>query len=748
MNLRKLWMVGVLFSNVATAAEVMKVDLQKELTKMPVKNLYDLDPKTNENSLNILSRMKYFEIKKNWSECGALGFKVLRANREIEGWVAASWLRCELKKAEGAKDRKSLSKPVDWLHKNRELFADGPWRATLWPDYVQASMMIFENSRSMPRVMELLDTNLSLPKDVRTTLLFYAGDAAEKKKDFEQAMYFYDQSLILKEARPVRDRFEAMKNALKVKFTSKPPEIDGVLANEGAEAALEEKMNRAFRAGDLLNALKTSVVIQTEYAGSRVARRLKDRPFEIYQQIFEGSPNDEKDEKGFAELEKVDPIRRAEWAQTLHRRADFDQALIFAESALKDLYQTPNSTLLYWIAGRSAHLTGQYQRAQTHFAKLIEFHSGTDEAAEAMLRSGLIHLRLQNWAAAKGQFDKLIAQKKDRFDLQARYWLVRALEANKEKDRAAQEAKVLIDRYPYTYYGLRLNAEANGGEYKWVQVATPALTDSTDELFLYGPQQGAWNRFKALTKAGWLLEAQSEVQLLPISKNPWLEFRYAKLMAKSFQFPTAIRFMSDAMDVEPSLRSSEGLALVYPKGFSFWIESEAKKNNLNPILVRSLIRQESAFGIRAMSSSNAQGLMQLIPGTAQDMARKLGLKKLEIPEDVFRPEVNIPLGTTYISMMLDQFAGNVPFALAAYNAGPTRLKAFVEARDEIKDLVAKPSSAPMDEIWFDELPWTETSFYVKAILRNSLLYKLIDMSKVDWTLVLWQDLHTKKANIK
>jgi soluble lytic murein transglycosylase len=206
--------------------------------------------------------------------------------------------------------------------------------------------------------------------------------------------------------------------------------------------------------------------------------------------------------------------------------------------------------------------------------------------------------------------------------------------------------------------------------------------------------------------------------------------------------------MSDAMDVEPSLRSSEGLALVYPKGFSFWIESEAKKNNLNPILVRSLIRQESAFGIRAMSSSNAQGLMQLIPGTAQDMARKLGLKKLEIPEDVFRPEVNIPLGTTYISMMLDQFAGNVPFALAAYNAGPTRLKAFVEARDEIKDLVAKPSSAPMDEIWFDELPWTETSFYVKAILRNSLLYKLIDMSKVDWTLVLWQDLHTKKANIK
>jgi soluble lytic murein transglycosylase len=735
-------------SSAGLAAEAMKVELEKELSKLSAKNLYDLDPKKDGKDLPILSRMKYYEIKKNWTECGALGFKVVRAHRDLQGWVAASWLKCELKRADTVKDRKNLDKPVEWLRKNQDLFSEGPWKTSLWQDYLQASMLSLEAHRNAAKVTELLETSLPVTKENRATLLYYAGDFAEKKKDFEKALYLYEQSLLLKDSRPVRDRFEAMKTALGLKFATKPAEIEGVLANEGAEAALEEKLNKTFKAGDLMSALKTAVVIETEYAGSRVAKRLKDRPFEIYQQIFEGSPSDEKDEKAFAELEKIDALRRGEWAQLLHRRADYDQALIFAESALKDLYQTPNSTVLYWVAGRSAHFVGEYQRAQLHFAKLIEFHSGTDEAAEAMLRSGLIHLRLKNFGSAKGQFLKLLDLKKDRYDLQARYWLVRALEANNEKDQAATEAKVLVDRYPFTYYGLRLNAETNGGEYKWMPVAPLDTGKNIGEMFLFGSQKQSWSRFKELTKAGWLLEAQSEVQQLPVTKNPRLEFTYAKFMSKSFQFPSAIRFMSEAMDTDPSLRSPEALTLVYPKNFSYWIEAEAKKYNLNPILVRSLIRQESAFGIRAMSTSNAQGLMQLIPGTAQDMARKLGIKKLEIPEDVFRPEVNIPLGTTYISMMLDQFSGSVPFALGAYNAGPTKMKAFIGARDEIKDVVGKVSSDPMDEIWFDELPWTETSFYIKAILRNSLLYKLLDLSKIEWNLVLWQDLHNKKANIK
>ncbi|RYZ83866.1 MAG: lytic murein transglycosylase, partial [Proteobacteria bacterium] len=470
----------------------------------------------------------------------------------------------------------------------------------------------------------------------------------------------------------------------------------------------------------------------------------------IYQDLTDKSPRDEKDEKAFQELEKVGALRLAEWAQILHRRTKFDQALIFSERALKDLYQTPQASVLYWIAGRSAQFVGQYDRAQLHFAKLIEFHAGADEAAEALLRSGLIHLRLKNYVQAQTQFDKLIAQKKDRYDLQARYWLIRSLQAagkEDEKPRAAAEAKVLVERYPFSYYGLRLSAESSGGEYHWPQTAVN-IPGGNSEMWLVGEQAKAWTRFKALSRAGWLLEAQSEVQQLPTTKNPYLDFLLAKFMSLNYQFPPAIRAMADAVDLEPTLRAPESMVLVYPKAYSSFVEAESKKYSVSPVLVRSLIRQESAFGIRAMSTSNAQGLMQLIPGTAQDVARRIGIKKLEIPEDVFRPEINIPLGTFYISLMLDQFGGNIPMALGAYNAGPTKMRMFIESREDTKAIAANPSSAPLDEIWFDEVPWQETSFYIKAILRNSLLYKLIDAQKIDWTQVLWQDLHSKKAITK
>jgi len=750
MKFQKIIIGSLLFSQFAGAApnEALKIDLAKELQKLSARNLYDLDPKTQESSLAILSRMKYFEIKKRWKECGALGAKVIAGEKDIQGWVASSWLRCEIKSAETSKDKKALRKPVDWVQKHKVLLNEGPWRSQLSPDYVSASMTLLEQNRTAARVNQLLEEGDLFTKDARANLLFYAGEFAEKEKDLRKALHFYEQSLQLRDNKQTRDRFDAVKNTLGLKFNITASGIDGVLENEGAEASLEEKMNKSLKAGDTIGALKTAVVIQTEYAGSKVARRLRDKPLEIYLQLFEGRPRDEKDVKGFGEIEKVDPVRRAEWAQILHRRASYDQALIFSESALKELHRTQQATSLYWIAGRSAHFVGQYERALLHFSKLIEFHSGTDEAAEAMLRSGLVNLRLKNFSTAKTHFEKLISQKKDRYDLIARYWLVRSLEnQDGEKERAVAAAKEIIERYPYSYYGLRLTAESNKGEYVWPN-ATSVIPAKSGEMWLIGDQKAAWKRFKALTKAGWLLEAQSEVQNLPVVKNPWLEYHYAKFMAKSFQFPVAIRWMGEAMDLEGTLRSPETLSALYPKTFGTWIDAEAKKYNLNSILIRSLIRQESAFGIRAQSSANAQGLMQLIPGTAQDVARRLGMKKLEFPEDVFRPEINIPLGTTYISMMIDQFSGSVPFALGAYNAGPTKMKIFIEAREEIKELVAKPSSDPMDEIWFDELPWSETSFYIKAILRNTLLYKLIDKAKVDWSLVLWQDLHNKKAIIK
>jgi soluble lytic murein transglycosylase len=91
------------------------------------------------------------------------------------------------------------------------------------------------------------------------------------------------------------------------------------------------------------------------------------------------------------------------------------------------------------------------------------------------------------------------------------------------------------------------------------------------------------------------------------------------------------------------------------------------------------------------------------------------------------------MGTYYFSNMFASFDNNIPFALAAFNAGPTRLKRWMQSAG----FKPQPTSSPEYEVWVDLLPWNETRFYVKAILRNYLIYQLIDSSKVQVKDPVW-----------
>ena len=86
--------------------------------------------------------------------------------------------------------------------------------------------------------------------------------------------------------------------------------------------------------------------------------------------------------------------------------------------------------------------------------------------------------------------------------------------------------------------------------------------------------------------------------------------------------------------------------------------------NLDPALIAAVIRSESAFDARAVSWAGAQGLMQLMPATARDMG----------VTDSFDPEQNVMGGSRYLRLMLNEFGGDLSLALAAYNAGPNRVK--------------------------------------------------------------------------
>ena len=138
--------------------------------------------------------------------------------------------------------------------------------------------------------------------------------------------------------------------------------------------------------------------------------------------------------------------------------------------------------------------------------------------------------------------------------------------------------------------------------------------------------------------------------------------------------------------------------------------------------ILSLIRQESEFDMRANSHVGAQGLMQIMPYTAKLVAKqaKLPYSKSRLTSD---PEYNINLGSHYIAGLILQYDGAYPFAAAAYNAGPKRVKHW-------KKINKNPQKKQIDFVdWVELIPFKETRNYVQRVMENYNVYRYILVKK-------------------
>jgi soluble lytic murein transglycosylase len=134
-----------------------------------------------------------------------------------------------------------------------------------------------------------------------------------------------------------------------------------------------------------------------------------------------------------------------------------------------------------------------------------------------------------------------------------------------------------------------------------------------------------------------------------------------------------------------------------------------------PAFTHALIRQESMFNPNASSPAGAHGLMQLMPRTAQDIARKLGIKFKE--SELGNTDYNLRLGTTFIQNQLAIFSGSYVLALAGYNAGPGRVHEWMRVIGDPRD----PNVDPID--WVEMIPVTETRNYVQRIIESLQVYR-------------------------
>jgi soluble lytic murein transglycosylase len=147
--------------------------------------------------------------------------------------------------------------------------------------------------------------------------------------------------------------------------------------------------------------------------------------------------------------------------------------------------------------------------------------------------------------------------------------------------------------------------------------------------------------------------------------------------------------------------------------------------------VFAITRQESAFMDDARSGVGASGLMQLMPATAKETARKFSIP-LASPAQVLDPDKNIQLGAAYLSQVHSQFNGNRVLASAAYNAGPGRVRQWLRGANHLAF-----------DVWVESIPFDETRQYVQNVLSYAVIYgqKLnAPQPLVDWHERFFDDL--------
>jgi soluble lytic murein transglycosylase len=704
------------------------------------------------SQISILTKLRLAEESKDYKLCSQAAEKAFSAVPEVQGWVLYHWLRCAQAFDLKAKKTQALLKPLAVARKHPELFTvlalnqdlSNQWMLGLATalDNLQAN---YQDVQWTGLASELSAKVDKIEKDRKGSLVAQVHKWIEQKTDSEAS------GSVVKKDETLADPDELPQGT----DPNHGPEVQN--AEFQLTRALTELISSSKDSADPRPTLKECIQFLQTYPSAMKAKVASDKILEILQKTSGAKKELLIRPSELPSLfSGTDPVRLLDWSKALFKSARYESAMALAKLSAERFKQGwLNSGALsqsLFIYGKSAQLSGKYQAAVTGFGRMLEMGAGSEDAPEALLRQALCYYRLKRYSETVQSLNSLLnpwgtgrlLKGGDKLEVQGRYWLIRALQKLSASVPEAQaqlstELAGYLRKYPWTYYGLRLQLEQNSNKL----AATIWKSDHASlvkSVNLTAEQNKIWRRVELMAQSGFTPEASRELANFLWPQTPEVKIAVAERLAKLGIFPQSFKLVNEATENRIDLVDLKRLQFTFPSPYTNDVQSLGAKYGLSPILINSLIRQESAFGIRALSTSNALGLMQLIPPTASDEVQELNLKNVNIPEDIYLPSINLNLGTHYISKMIHQFKSCVPCGLAAYNAGPVRVDLFLNARTDLQNFIEHPSSDPDEEIWFDELPWAETSYYVKAILRNSILYRTLAQS--EWTAgpVLWSDL--------
>lgn len=306
------------------------------------------------------------------------------------------------------------------------------------------------------------------------------------------------------------------------------------------------------------------------------------------------------------------------------------------------------------------------------------------------------------------------------------FWKAKLFLAQGKTDIAKSLLQTLTEQYPYQYYAFRAQQVLNGESKPWT--TTPDTS--------YPPQPRINQDAEALARLTGnndlelvvteLIRIQSPHDILMVLQSQYTDNLPVPLVSVAHQqleeYPQSIRKIRDYLDEKRKTGNmSKDMAiyrLLYPALYTDEIANYAKRNHLDPFLVQALMRQESYFNPFAVSSSKAMGLMQLLPTTAQDVAKWEHMSNFTVAS-LFSPSVNIQLGTRYLRYLHDRFNGNSMQAVGGYNGGPGAMSRW-----------SNGSSAfhTDPDLFIESIPYAQTRDYIKEVFSHYWNYRLLYIS--------------------
>ncbi|MGA2084165.1 MAG: transglycosylase SLT domain-containing protein [Terracidiphilus sp.] len=376
-----------------------------------------------------------------------------------------------------------------------------------------------------------------------------------------------------------------------------------------------------------------------------------------------------------------------------------------------------------YSSGNMYMLRREYPAAVEYYSYLATHFPENAYALAAHWRAGWLSYRQGRYADASRLFDEQIRLYPGAAEtVAAIYWRGRLYETQDHKPaEAAANYRAIIRAYQHYFYAQmareRLAALGNAQP-----VAQPQLdrlqAPSVPPLEASFPAESPHlAKARLLANAGLNDYIAREIAADPDSSS-WSALAEAQIYASYDEHFRAMRVLKRALPYAATA-SIKSIPLAYwrilfPEPWWETIQAESAKNNLDPYLVVSLIRQESEFNPSAISPKNACGLMQLLPSVGKALAHEEGISHFETFH-LLDPATNIRLGTRYLRKTVDKFGGVTEYALAAYDAGD----------DRVVDWQSAGPYSGIDE-FVESIPFTETREYVEAILRNEETYKAID----------------------